>query len=120
MWERSSREEGHKLSDLRGYYEDRENVQFLDVREPYEWEAGHIEGAVHIPLASVMAGGERDRLDPSRPVNVVCRVGNRSELAALMLQARGLEAHNMEGGMEAWAAAGLPYAASDGSPGRVA
>jgi rhodanese-related sulfurtransferase len=37
-----------------------------------------------------------------------------------MLQARGFDAHNVEGGMEAWEAAGLPFDAPDGSPGRVA
>ena len=56
----------------------------------------------------------------SLPVAVICRTGNRSELATMMLQARGFEAYNVEGGMEAWAAEGLPYAADDGSPGRVA
>jgi len=50
----------------------------------------------------------------------VCRSGNRSELATLMLQARGFDAHNLEGGMEKWAAASLPFTASDGSEGRVA
>ena len=38
----------------------------------------------------------------------------------MMLQARGFEAYNLEGGIEAWAREGLPYAAPDGSPGRVA
>ena len=51
---------------------------------------------------------------------MICRTGNRSELATMMLQARGFEAYNVEGGMEAWAAEGLPFTADDGSPGRVA
>jgi len=91
----------------------------VDVREAYEWEAGHIDEAVHVPLNQLMAGGGQD-LDRSRPVVAVCRSGNRSELAALMLQARGYEAHNMQGGMEEWEKAGLPFAAVDGSAGRVA
>jgi hypothetical protein len=37
-----------------------------------------------------------------------------------MLQARGYEAHNLEGGMEEWESQGLPFSAPDGSPGRVA
>jgi rhodanese-related sulfurtransferase len=102
-----------------GVYASRDSVQIVDVREPYEWEAGHIEEAVHLPLNQLMAGGGR-HLDPSRPVVAVCRSGNRSELAALMLQARGYEAHNMEGGMEAWESAGLPFSAQDGTAGRVA
>jgi rhodanese-related sulfurtransferase len=108
------------MDDPRLVYEKRQEWQILDVREPYEWDAGHIEGAVHIPLSSVLAGGEHDRLDPARPVVVVCKTGSRSELAALMLQARGFEAHNLEGGTEAWVGVGLPIVASDGGPGRVA
>ena len=101
-------------------YERRNEVQIVDVREPYEWEAGHIDGAIHIPLADVMAGREQGTLSTDRPVVLVCRSGNRSELATLMLQARGFEAHNLEGGMERWAASDLPFRASDGSEGRVA
>src|SRR3982750_59483 len=48
----------------------------LDVREPHEWAAGHIEGAVHIPMGEIPARvGE---LDPSAPTLVVCHVGGRS------------------------------------------
>ncbi|HEX9311727.1 MAG TPA: rhodanese-like domain-containing protein [Actinomycetota bacterium] len=107
------------MNDLRAIYERREEFQILDVREPYEWQAGRIEGAIHIPLARLMAGGERGVLDPSRPVVVICRSGNRSELAATMLQARGFDASNLEGGMEEWAKEGLPFSAADGGPGRV-
>ena len=108
------------MNDPRQLYQKQGQVQILDVREPYEWDAGHIDGSVHIPLSQVMAGQEQDRLDPERPVVIVCKSGNRSELAALMLQARGFEAENFEGGTEAWVAAGLPLLASDGSPGQVA
>jgi rhodanese-related sulfurtransferase len=108
------------LNDPNELNERRDQVQILDVREPYEWDAGHIDGAVHIPLAQVMAGQEQGRLDPERPVIVVCKTGNRSELASVMLQARGFNAENFEGGTELWVAAGLPIVASDGSPGRVA
>ena len=108
------------MTDLRRVYEEADRWQILDVREAWEWDAGHIERAVHIPLNEVMAGGEQGRLDPARPVMVTCKTGNRSELATLMLQARGYDAHNMEGGTEAWVSAGLPIVASDGSPGRVA
>jgi rhodanese-related sulfurtransferase len=111
--------ESADLTQPAGVFASRDNVQIVDVREPYEWEAGHIDGAVHIPLNQLMAGAGQD-LDPSREVVAVCRSGNRSELAALMLQARGYQAHNMEGGMEAWESAGLPFPAEDGTAGRVA
>jgi rhodanese-related sulfurtransferase len=108
-----------QLSSVRGVFEQLEDVQLVDCREPYEWEAGRIEGAIHIPLNDVMAGAGAD-LDTTRPIAVICRSGNRSELATMMLQARGFEAYNVEGGMEAWAREGLPFSAPDGSPGRVA
>lgn len=50
---------------------------------------------------------------------VVCKTGNRSELAALMLQARWFDAHNLEGGTESWVTASLPIVDSEGGPGRV-
>ncbi len=108
------------MTELRDMYDRREDLQFVDVREPYEWEAGHIDGAVFIPLGALMSGGDQGKLDPARPIVAVCRVGNRSELATLMLQARGYTAENMQGGMERWAAEGLPFVAADGSPGQVA
>lgn len=94
-------------------------VQIVDVREQPEWEAGRIEGSVLIHLNDLMAG-RLESLDTSRPVVAVCRSGNRSEVASLILRARGFEAYNMEGGVEAWASAGFPFTTPDGSPGRVA
>ena len=48
-------------------YERRNEIQIVDVREPYEWEAGHIDGAIHIPLADVMAGRAPSREPIPRP-----------------------------------------------------
>ena len=73
------------MSDLehsKGVYERRDDVQILDVREPYEWEAGRIAGSLHLPLNDLMGGAGEDELGHDRPVVVVCRVGNRSELGA--------------------------------------
>jgi rhodanese-related sulfurtransferase len=108
------------MNDLQTLFRHRDEYQFVDVREPFEWEAGRIDGALHVPLAEILAGREQGRVDLSKPVVAVCRSGNRSELARVMLAARGYEAHNMEGGMEEWARQGLPFEAADGSPGRVA
>lgn len=107
------------LSSPKGVFEHLEDVQLVDCREPYEWEAGRVEGAIHIQLNAIMAGAGSD-LDHGKPIAVICRSGNRSELATMMLQARGFDAHNVEGGMEAWAREGLPFSAPDGSEGRVA
>jgi len=109
-----------ELESSRGVHDRIDDVQIVDVREPYEWEAGRIDGAIHIPLNTLMAGKGIDELDQSKPVAVICRSGNRSELAHLMLRARGFDAYNVRDGMEGWAKEGLPYSAPDGSPGRVA
>lgn len=107
------------LTTPRGTFDKLDQIQLVDCREQNEWDAGRVEGAVHIPLNAIMAGAGTD-LDPQKPVVVICRSGNRSELATMMFQARGFQAHNLEGGIEAWAREGLPYSAPDGSPGRVA
>ena len=90
-------------------------VLLLDVREDDEWAAGRAAEAVHVPLS---------RLDPSTvpgdlPVVAVCRLGGRSAAAAQALAARGLEVANLHGGMQAWAAAGLPVVRDGGAPGEV-
>jgi rhodanese-related sulfurtransferase len=108
-----------ELTHPKGVWDHRDEVQIVDCREPYEWEAGRIEGALHAPLNAILSGPV-DGLDPGKPVVVVCRSGNRSELATLMLQARGFDAHNLEGGMEDWAREGLPFSTPEGAPGRVA
>lgn len=93
-------------------------VQVLDVRHPNEWEAGHIEGAVHIPVDDL---AERvDELDRDRPVVTVCRSGRRSERAAQWLAGEGFDVQNLHGGMQAWAEAGLGFRGSDGAPGTLA
>ena len=108
------------MDDLRTVHDEGADAQIVDCREQWEWDAGRIEGALLIPLNRIMAGGGVDALDLSKKTYVVCRTGNRSELATHMLRARGFDAENMEGGMERWAALGLPFSAPDGSPGRVA
>jgi rhodanese-related sulfurtransferase len=107
------------LTDPKAIDEHREQVQLLDVREPFEWEAGRIEGAVHIPLQELL-DGRMEGLDRSRPVVIYCRTANRSEVAGLMLEARGFDVSVIEGGSEAWVAEGLPFTTPDGHPGRVA
>lgn len=78
--------------------------QVLDVREDWEWSDGHVPGAVHIPLAELPTRvGE---LDPGRPTLVVCHVGARSARATMWLSSLGHQVVNLEGGMDAWLAAG--------------
>ena len=107
------------LTTSSGLAEHLDEVQVVDCREPYEWQAGRIEGSIHIPLNTILAGAT-GQLDAEKTTVVVCRSGNRSELASLMLQARGFTTHNLERGLEEWHAEGLPLVTDDGSAGRVA
>ena len=78
----------------------------LDVREPFEWADGHIDGALHIPMGEIPARvGE---LDPQARTLVVCHVGARSARVAAWLHQQGFDAANLTGGMEAWEGAHRP------------
>jgi len=95
-----------------------DRFQVVDVRYPNEWEAGHIDGAVHIPVDYVY---ERvGELDAGRPVVTVCLSGARSAEAAKDLAGEGFEVESLDGGMRAWVAHGLAIVATDGGPGRIA
>lgn len=96
----------------------RDDVQLLDVREPEEWRAGHIDGAVHIPMGQLNA--RRDELATDRMIVAVCRSGARSGAVADALQRAGYQAQNLDGGMYAWADARLPFVAEDDGGPRVA
>lgn len=95
----------------------RSEIALLDVREQDEWDAGHIEGAQHIPLGQLAS--RLAELPSDRVVVAVCRSGSRSDRAAQGLRARGYQAENLDGGVTAWSRAGLPLVAGSGSPGRV-
>ena len=91
-----------------------DEVVFLDVREPVEWEH-HIEGAVQVPrgllefAADPASPKHQPELDPTRRVIVYCRSGARAALACATLEDMGFESvANLEGGFGAWQEAGLP------------
>lgn len=90
----------------------REGAQLVDVREPYEHEAGRIAGAAHIELKELQARAAE--IDRERPVVFQCRVGGRSAMAAEAFRAAGYEAYNLAGGLKAWVEAGLPIEPEDG------
>lgn len=82
----------------------RDVATVLDVREPAEWSAGHIDGALHVPLMSLPT--RLAELPEDEELVVVCRSGGRSAQATAYLRALGRPAVNLDGGMQAWAAAG--------------
>jgi rhodanese-related sulfurtransferase len=87
-------------------------AQLIDVREPYEWEAGHIAAAVHIELERL--AGRAGEIDKERPVIFQCRMGRRSALATEAFLASGYDAYNLRGGLLAWAEEGLPLEPESG------
>jgi rhodanese-related sulfurtransferase len=87
---------------------------FVDVREPEEWQHGHIDGSVPAPrgLLEFFADPDSPRhkqaLDPSRRMIVVCASGARASLAALTLKTMGYQdVAILDGGLKGWTEAGL-------------
>lgn len=79
---------------------------FLDVREPNEWNLGHVPGAVHIPRGMLESKVE-SQIDRSKPVVVYCAAGSRSALAADTLQQMGYDnVKSLQGGFRDWAEGG--------------
>ncbi|MHB1318677.1 MAG: rhodanese-like domain-containing protein [Anaerolineae bacterium] len=82
------------------------DLVLLDVRAEAEFAEEHIEGAIHIPAPDLRT--RHRELDPERPTVVICSTGNRSGMAASMLQGYGFrKVYNVAGGMTGYAAAGL-------------
>jgi rhodanese-related sulfurtransferase len=82
------------------------DAQLLDVREPHEWDRGHIDGIHFIPMGQLPWRWRE--LDPHKRCIVVCRSGSRSNYAAALLRQAGLDAVNLAGGMLGWQAQKLP------------
>ena len=105
----------HDLATMR---EERPDLVVVDVREPFEWDEGHIEGAFHLPMSeAVRRSGE---LPDGRPKAVVCAGGLRSSTVISALAHQGLtDWYNVSGGMTAWRKAGYATVPG-GSPGATA
>jgi rhodanese-related sulfurtransferase len=83
----------------------------LDVREPDEWNAGHISGAVLISLGNLPS--RLNDVPKNKKIVVVCRSGNRSATGRdILLKAGYPRVTSMGGGMNQWVAAGLPVVTS--------
>ena len=84
------------LNDLHGLFESGIPFTLIDVRETQEWAAGHLEGALHIPLARLMSAPEAlKQIDNSAPVVVYCQHGMRSASAVAYLREQGFDAFNL-------------------------
>jgi rhodanese-related sulfurtransferase len=93
------------------------NAALLDVREPDEWAAGHVDGATHIPMNDIPS--RVAELAPEADVVVVCKMGGRSAQVTAWLNQQGYRATNLDGGMLAWATARRPMISDTGAPPEV-
>ena len=97
------------VKELNEMMESGSDVQVLDVRQPAEYESGHVPRAIHVPLAHLARDEEVSSLDVSRPVAVICAGGYRSSAAAsLLAQQNFSRLYNVTGGTGAWKDAGFP------------
>ncbi|MFF9866497.1 MULTISPECIES: rhodanese-like domain-containing protein [unclassified Streptomyces] len=90
----------------------------LDVREADEWAAGHVDGALHVPMSDFVArfGEVTEAVADGRRAYVMCRVGGRSAQVTQYLVQQGIDAVNIDGGMLAWESAGRPMVTDTGAP----
>lgn len=88
---------------------DTDTALIVDVREPWEWDEGHIPTAIHIPLGELPDRAQEIPGDDR--VVFVCHLGVRSLYAVDVLEAMGRPgARSLAGGMNAWHAYGFPVA----------
>jgi rhodanese-related sulfurtransferase len=84
----------------------RAGAAIIDVREPHEYLAGHVPGAVLIPMGQLP--GRAAELDRRAPVYIVCASGNRSATVTGVLRDAGFDAYSVAGGTSEWARSGRP------------
>lgn len=92
-------------TSLETQLEERADVMLIDVRTQEEYDASHLPGALR-------AGATPS---PGQAVVVYCSLGVRSADYAERLQSEGVEVHNLDGGIFAWANAGRPIENTDGA-----
>ncbi|WP_077622969.1 sulfurtransferase TusA family protein [Sediminibacillus massiliensis] len=101
MKEEAKHEHVLDLQELRNKVEKNEEVFVLDVREPAEYAFGHIPGAINIPLGELE--GRLEEVNRDEIIHVICRTGNRSDLAARNLAEKGFKnVKNIVPGMMEW------------------
>lgn len=80
----------------------KEGITILDVREVDEFQAGHIQDAVNVPLSTLEE--QYNKLESDKRYYVICQGGKRSERACQFLETKGYDVVNVEGGMNQWKA----------------
>lgn len=111
--------------DLDKLRQERPDALLIDTREPYEYQAGRIAGSINVPrgiLETACEYGYEETVPElvqarERPVVVICRSGNRSALAAWVMQQMGYrDVYSLKTGLRGWNDYELPLEKADGSP----
>jgi rhodanese-related sulfurtransferase len=89
----------------------------LDVREGYEWDAGHAPDAHHIPMSQIEA--RQLELPEAEQILVICHTGARSRMVTDALNRADYPTANVVGGMAAWQQSGADVVRDDGTAGAV-
>ena len=113
----NSAEEGFALvspGDAAALLEDRPaDLIVLDVRTPDEYDEGHIDGSIMLDFYEADFADRLAQLDPEVPYLVYCRSGNRSGQTTQLMEDLGFSTvYDVDGGVIAWAEAGLPLSDS--------
>ncbi len=107
MFFRKSTVKNISASELNQMLSDGQKLVLVDVREPWEYQEGHVPNTVHIPLGQLSA--KWTKLDPKQPTVLICAHGNRSQSAAGFLEKNGFtQLYNLQGGTAAWQRSKLP------------
>jgi len=99
------------VHELLEWLEQGRDLAVIDVREPFEWLEGHIDGALHLPMLEAVA--RHAEVPADRPKAVLCAGGLRSSTTISALKRLGIQGwYNVTGGMGAWTKSGYPVARS--------
>jgi rhodanese-related sulfurtransferase len=93
----------HELNGLTARPSD---TQLVDVRSATEYAAGHVPGAVNIPMDQIEA--RLEDLRPGSPIVLICKSGQRAAMTSALLEPRRNDVTVLAGGTDAWAKAGFP------------
>jgi rhodanese-related sulfurtransferase len=102
-------------ADLKARLDRRELLQLIDVRSVGEFAAGHITGAINVPINQLRSTLPTLALDLQRPVIAICATAHRSPPAVRWLKRAGFDAKQLQYGMIAWRAARLPITKDTGA-----
>ena len=95
------------VGEARDLIAEKAELVILDVRTVSEYESGHLEGSINIPVE--VLSGRLSELNPDDELLVYCRTGNRSTTAVGILRENGYDrVYHMDGGITAWMSAGFP------------